>query len=526
MGPQAALVLLLTVAAVAAGFVRELATAAVYGTSAVADAFAVVLLYVEGVYALMINSVAAQVLVPLFVNADARDHAEKRQILWGLVVWVGVLGVPLAVLAALGSDDLARVLAPGFSPSQAAALRPLVVVIIPTGMLVAASGILTGGLRAESEFGWPLLGRAAYSLATAACVFTLGRSWGAWAGAAGLLLGALLLFGCQWWRLHAIGWTWTRPRMRHTHLAHFLRLAWPILAAALLLFVFMGGAQRAIASDLPTGAFAVTNYAQRLLSLAGLLTTSLYAVAATDLAAQFREGGPNALRHRSVEFFMSLSFLLAPLTVAIMVLSRLLVATAFERGSYLAPAVTETAWSLWLFALSLVPAGISSIAQVTFTAAGRPRLVLTTSAVMVAATLGLTWWLKSALGAAALAAAYSGGTLAFVVTCLVVAGPLLEGGAVARFCRYLARLGLRVVVALALPLGGLLAWKGADAARVWMLGGAGATAAISGTLLFLVIFAGLSWWSRDAGLSAVAEVVRATRSAIRDRLGLRSGAVL
>lgn len=524
MGPQAALVLFFTLGAVATGFLRELAVAAVYATSATADAFALMFLYVEGVYAVMTNSIASQVLVPLFINADTEGRAARREILWGLVVWIALLGTPLAVGAAIWPMALATILAPGFSPSQLDALRPLLVVAIPTCMLLAAGGVLSGGLRSESQFIAPLVGRAAFSLVTGATVIVLGRRWGAWAGAAGLVGGAFIQFLVQWWRLHAIGWAWMRPRMSHTHLGHFLRMVWPVLAASLLLYVFMGGAQRALASDLPTGAFAITNYAQRLLSLASLISASLYTVAATDFSTGFREGGQAALRRQASTQLNSLAYILTSMSVVMMLTSRTLVSLAFERGNYPASAVVETGHILWIFCLSLLPGGIAVLFHAIYTAAGRPSLVFVTSAIMVAATLGSTWLLRPWLGTSVLAVAYAIGMTVFAISCLVFGDAVLSGGTSAAFGSYVTGLLARVAASLAIPAAGLSLIRGWPAASAWLLGDAGAVVAIGGAAAFVAVFVAISWWSRDAGFDGVRQAARATHTALRRRLSSSSPA--
>ena len=101
------------------------------------------------------------------------------------------------------------------------------------------------------------------------------------------------------------------------------------------------------------------------------MTLSVYTVATTDFARTFHEQGLAALRVRVVGHVQSLAFVLAPATIVLMALSRVLVEVAFHRGHYPASAVGETAMALWLFSFALVPSGIAGIFHLVFSSINR-----------------------------------------------------------------------------------------------------------------------------------------------------------
>jgi len=499
MGSKAAIVFALAVIAAAFGFLRELATAAVFATSPEGDAFALLLLYVEGVWSVMTYGIAAQVVVPLIVRLDSGGEAAGRNALSALMLWTLLIGAPLVGLCVFFPEWVAAHLAPRFTAAQTQALLPAIVLGGPSCVLLAVAGVMSGALRARAAFYAPVVGRAAFSAIIAALIAGFGHAYGTWAAGTGVLLGAIVLCGLQWVRLSALGWRWSMPRLGAPEVRGVFASAWPVLAALTSTHIILLGAQRAIASDLPVGAFATTSYAQRLLSLASLVTMSVYAVAATDFSREFHGGGLGALRDRALGHLKTLCFVLVPATVLMIVLSRLLVDWSFNRGAYPPSAVRDAGLALSVFALSLVPGAIASLLHLVFSSAHQPRRVLSTSLTFVAATLVLTAALKAALGGLVLAAAFSAGSSVMSVACLVVFARMDGVAAVAALMRYLSAAAVRAAVAAA--AGGAAAYLqcGCGNFAAWFVGAAAPVPTLVGAGVFTAVFLIVSGVSRDEG---------------------------
>jgi putative peptidoglycan lipid II flippase len=513
MGSQAIISFLLTVIAATCGFARELVTAAVYATSADADAFALMLVYVEGIATFMSYGIASQILVPLLVRFDAEAGVEsghRADVLSALFVWVAAIGAPLAVLGWWWPDSVMTVMAPLFSPEQRAALRPLAVAAVPTFMLLAAAGVASGALRARSNFYTPIIGRALFSLVTGLVIFVLGARWSTRAAAAGLVAGAFAQFVVQWWRLRRTGWRWVSPRLLQGGLGSLLTAAWPVLMALFLTNILLFAVQRALASDLPTGTFATTNYAQRLLSVVSLLTLSVSTVAATDLARRFREGGIKAVSQRTLSYLETLTVLLAPAALALMALSRWLVELAFHRGSYSAAAAAETADILWVFAFALLPGGICLVLQLLFTSSGRPMLVLVVTVPLVITVWLLTITLKEVLDYRILAGSFVGGMVAMALVSVAAAGWLDGGLMIRQYGGYFLRIGARLLIAIAAVSVAAAALRGRSATLDWIAGRSAPLEAVLAATGFLLVFGLMSWIARDAGYETLARAITTT----------------
>lgn len=509
MGTQTVIVLVLTALASAIGFARELTLAAVYGTSASADALVLALLYLEGVSVVMAQGIATHVLVPLFVRLKTGDVRGQEETLWTLLAWIVCLGTPFAFLGVIQPEWLTTWLAPGFSLDQRTAFLPLAMVLVPACMLLAAAGAVSGVLRARSDFYTPTIGRALFSLIAAAVLLLFGARWDAYAGALALAIAAVAQFAVHWWQLRLKG-PFVRPQLLRSGVDGMLRATFPILLSVVLTNLVLPGGQRALASDLPVGTFATTNYALRLLSLVSLLTLSVYTVAATDFAQRFQEQGLAALRVRVVGHVQALGFVLAPATIVLMALSRVLVELAFHRGRYPDSAVGETAMALWLFAFALLPAGVAGIFHILFSSINQQFRFLLVNIPFVVTALVLTAALESSLGAAVLPVAYVGGVVVNLAASILASGSLCGVEAWTALGRYFAGLVLRLIVSALVGTLAVLPMTGPHGALAWIRGDAGAVEAVLATAAFLAAFLALSRMAGDRGLDKLIGAVRAT----------------
>jgi peptidoglycan biosynthesis protein MviN/MurJ (putative lipid II flippase) len=509
VGSQAALVLLLTLLASALGFSRELATAAVFGTSTSADAVALIQVYVEGVATFMLYGLASQVLVPILVRTSGESPARGSELISNLLGWIGAVGTPVALITWIRPDWIAQLLAPFASASYHHALLPLIVAAPPTFVCLAAAGVMVGALRARDDFYTPVVGRGLFSAVTAVCIWGFGRRYGTSAAATGLLAGAVCQAAVAWWQLWRTKWPWSRPALRSESLWIVASSAWPVLLALFVTQLLVFGVQRALTSDAPTGDFAATNYAQRLLGIVQLLNLSVSTVAATDLARVFRDGGLTRLMRRVLDHLEALTFLLAPATILLLALSPVLVDAAFHHGSFTDSAAADTALILRVLAFALLPGGVGMLLQLIFTSSGRPVLVLAVAVPMVLTVWGTTIVLKPVLGPTLLAAGFVSGVVVMMIVSLVVARRLGGGGhAIDDYLGYATRLAGRVVAAGAVASIAPVLSLGPRHAGAWLVGAAPFGVTVTASALFSGIFLVWSVIGRDPGLARLQASMR------------------
>ena len=339
------------------GLVREQIGAALFGTSAMMDAFQIAFRIPNLLRRLFAEGAFAQAFVPLIAatrasDGDAATHAlvdaVATVLAWALLITcaVGIAAAPLLVY----------LLASGFAlPTEQAAVtmtRWMFPYIGCMSMVALASGVLNTWKRFAVPAFTPVLLNLSV-IAAALLGVPLLRRHGIepiYALAIGVMVGGLLQLALQLPALAAIGML-PRPgltlrRLRtawaHPGVRQMLAKMGPALVGVSVAQVsLMINSQ--IASHLGTGAVSTLVYADRLMELPiALLGVALGVVLTPQLSAA-KAVGDSAAYSGLLDWGLRLALLLAlPCALALLVFGQPMVATLFHRGAFDARAVAMT----------------------------------------------------------------------------------------------------------------------------------------------------------------------------------------
>jgi putative peptidoglycan lipid II flippase len=438
--------------AMGAGFLREVVVAYQFGTTATADAFSLTLFYVDGLMAVVLTGLSGYMLVPVVTRLVHKEGPDAGfRLLETCLLWATLLAIPGVALGWIAPKSLAQAIAPEFSVEQRVPLVALIGFAVTSCALILGGGAMVGVLQARASYAPPVYARAAFSLVTAVALVIGVGGLGIRAGGLGLCLGALLQLLLLALALGRLGWRPRMPRAWHPALPRALAAGLPTVLALLLTNVFMGGAQRYLASSLPEGAFAAVNYAQRAVNLVSSLTMALATVSLTELSLQFSAGGAD---RRTVQVLRdsleSGIFLLVPLSGLLLISSEPIVALLFKRGRYDLESLALTASCLRWLALSIVPGLVVAILHRACPAFGRPWRATLVSVVWAIATVVATAPLLSTMGAPALTAGFTAGMMVAAICSVIAVRDLVGRGLFAGVARYIAQMTL-VAAAAAVP---------------------------------------------------------------------------
>ncbi|MEO8025566.1 MAG: lipid II flippase MurJ, partial [Bryobacteraceae bacterium] len=207
-------------------------------------------------------------LVPGFVGlkersgGDAAEHMFQRTVAWTLSALGGA-----AVLLALGSPYAVELLGSGFNDAKRGLTQNLLLLLLPVLPLGGLSVAWRSRLNSEGRFAVAALAPAAVPVLTMAAIFAFGRSWGAYALAAGTLAGGILevtLLGIGLKRRgHRILPRWAA---RTPEMDRVFRQYVPIMASTLLfgaaLFI-----DQALAARLKPGSVSALNLGTKLVTV-------------------------------------------------------------------------------------------------------------------------------------------------------------------------------------------------------------------------------------------------------------------
>ena len=336
------------------GLVRDQIGAALFGTSAMMDAFQIAFRIPNLLRRLFAEGAFAQAFVPLLAATRAAEGDEATRKLLDAVAtvlaWALLLTVVLGIAAA---PALVWLLASGFAPETEDAAVVMTRLMFPyigcMSMVALASGVLNTWKRfAVPAFTPVLLNLSVIGAALALVpVFRRHGIEPVYALAAGVMLGGVLQLGFQVPALLRIGML---PRIAlnparlgrawaHPGVSKILsRMGPAMLGVSVAQISLMINSQ--IASHMGPGAVSTLVYADRLMELPTALLGVALGVVLTPQLAAAKAVGDHAAYSALLDWGLRLVLLLAlPCAAALLLFAEPMVATLFQRGAFNATAV-------------------------------------------------------------------------------------------------------------------------------------------------------------------------------------------
>ena len=372
----------LTLASRITGLVREQIGAALFGTSAMMDAFQIAFRIPNLLRRLFAEGAFAQAFVPLLASTRATDGDEATRRLVDAVATV--LAWALAATCVLGivvAPALVWLLASGFAPATEHAAVAMTRFMFPyigcMSLVALASGVLNTWRRFAVPAVTPVLLNLSVIAAALLAVPPL-RARGiepVYALSFGVMTGGILQLALQWPALRAIGMlprfgtsvgalrvAWHHPGVR----AMLGKMGPALLGVSVAQLSLMINSQ--IASWLGEGAVSTLVYADRLMELPTALLGVALGVVLTPQLAAARAQSDVASYSDLLDWGLRLALLLAlPCAVALVVFAQPLVAVLFHRGAFGAHAVAATSSAVMGYGVGLMGiVGIKVLAPAYF----------------------------------------------------------------------------------------------------------------------------------------------------------------
>ncbi len=376
------------------GVVRESMFAALFGASAISDAYTVAFRIPNLMRDLFAEGALSAAFVPTFTKSlqnDGKAHAFRL----GNLVVTGVLLVTglLTLAGVVFSEQLVLLISGGFKgdDSKLALTSHLAQIMMPVLTLVSVSAAWMGMLNAQNRFATPAIAPALFNVVSIAGGFTLlvlgvpALQAVVWFALVTLLAGAVQGL-CQVPSLWATGF---RPRFaisglwRDEGVRRIVRLMAPAVigAAAVQINIFVN---TRFAANLGDGPQTYLTYAFRLFYLpVGLFGVALATVTTTRVSEAAAKNDRNALLAKTAESLRGVWMLGSASTVGLIVLAEPVVTLLFERGEFTHADTQATALVLQAFLLGVLPYSMMKNLVPAFYAIDRPRLPMLASSLAV-----------------------------------------------------------------------------------------------------------------------------------------------
>jgi len=339
------------------GFVREMSIAYKFGSTWQTDAFSIAM-SIPGLLFAAVATAIRTVFIPVFTDVATHKGKEKAMELANNVInTVLLISILLIILGEVFTAPLVHLFARGFTGETFDLAVNLTRFTLPVIIFFALVGIISGILNALQKFTAPALVGFPYNIIIIAGVFTLGSQYGIY----GLAIATVLGIASQYFIL--------LPSLKKTGYRYkfFIDLKAPelILILELVLPTLIGTAMgeinvmidRMLASSLPEGSISALNYASRLNGL------PLGIVVASVVTAIYPTMSQAAASHNKQQFVASIdnslrtmSFLVMPMMVGLMVLTVPITQVVYERGAFGSEDTIATSIALFYYALGLLSA--------------------------------------------------------------------------------------------------------------------------------------------------------------------------
>ena len=443
----AGIVAFLTIVSKVLGFIREASLAAVFGATYATDAYLVAqtipyLLFATISYALTTT------FIPVYTHVRERNGQEAAFRMANTVMFaVGCISLVFILAGELLAEKLVSVVAPGFEGPVAELTAYLSRIIFPMMIFQLLSGIITGILQADGEFGVPTAAGLVQNVSIISSIIVFGPKYGIGAVALGTLIGSAGATIVKLPALRRTGFRWHWGfNLKDPGLQRMAILIMPAIIGA-------GAGQlntvvdRILASGLPEGRVAALSYANRLMGLApGILGASLVTVMYPTLAslAARREG--KGFADNLIDTLGMIHFLLAPIAVGAIVLREPLVRIVYQRGVFDEIATQQTAWALLFLSLGMAIFTMRDLVSRSFFALQDTKTPMITGLVTVGINIVLNFLLIGPLEQGGLALATTIASLCGLILSLwimhrKVKEPLAIGRLVSSVVRVLMAVG-------------------------------------------------------------------------------------
>lgn len=350
----AALVGVLTLSTKLIAMVKEMVSAAAFGTGDALDAFLVA--FVLPTYA--INVLAGQMdaaLIPVLVRVREKDGPEAAQRLFSgaLVLSMGVLGCATLLLA-LAAPAVLPLLCTGFAPEKIQLTIRFFYLLLPVVLLTGVVMNCEAALNAGEKFGVSTLAGAVVPLSTMVAIWIMAPQWGVhslvFGLVGGIVLQLVLVATVLKWRGLSFRprWPGWNPDLRRL-LGQYLPA---VAASAMMCSSTM--IDQSMASMLEPGSVAALNYGNKLVALPlGIGTMALGTAVLPFFSKLVAASDWTGLRHTLKTYVRLILLVTIPFVAVAVLLSRPLVELLFQRGNFTADDTTRVAWIQSMFFLQM-----------------------------------------------------------------------------------------------------------------------------------------------------------------------------
>jgi putative peptidoglycan lipid II flippase len=350
-GAAAVLMTLAIFASRVLGLVRDMVVARQFGATEIVDSFYAAMFIPDLLFFLISGGALSTTLIPVLTGYLSKGEDEEAWRVFSIATTAAcVLVGSLVVLGEIFAGPLMGSVFRDLSPSALRMAQENSRIVLPQALLMVLGGVLMGALYSRKRFWEPAISPLVYNAFIILGAVLLGPTMGArglaWGVLVGAIVGPVLIPSLA---LRRMGARFSPSlHLRHPGVQKVALLMLPVIFG-LALPQLLGILTRFFAQGLGEGAIALLNYAFRIMVAPVAIFGQALGVAVYPTLSQ------NAAERKMDEFrrnlslgFRSITFITAPVTVLMIVLSVPIVQILYEHGVW-APSKTPACAQLVAF---------------------------------------------------------------------------------------------------------------------------------------------------------------------------------
>lgn len=359
------------------GFGREMVVAALFGATALTDAYNMAVTIPTLLYT-GVGSAINNVFIPIY-DRFRKQKRDKSLVIRFILIGLAVTALLFVLPIELFPKQLVKLFAVGFDDATASITAGMVKILCVMILFRFLSSVIRAVLHVNRNFAVPGMDGFPYNIVIIAISFALHQKLGIYALVWGTLFGVVAqsLFKLPWFlKTKMYG---DLKASSADGLKEILRMLPPVIIGSMASQI-KSVTDKMFASTLAEGSISYLNYSSRLVGLPqGLLITSIITVVYPSLVDYINNREYDKFRDTFTKAVNSMQFLLMPMVVGFVVLALPIIQIVFQRGHFDMTAAIQTAAPLQFYSVGLIGTMLSTFSIKAFYAMGDVKTPLLSS---------------------------------------------------------------------------------------------------------------------------------------------------
>ncbi len=343
------------------GLIRNRLLVATFGATRTADVYLAATQIPDSIFQVIIAGALSSAFIPVFSEYLGKGKEEEAHSFASSLFFIGmIIFGALSILLWFFPDQVSRVVATGFSPSDIILMGQLMRYIVLIEFFFLIASFFSAVLQSYNHFFIPGIAASLYNAGLIMGIIFLAPHYGIFGVVYGGIAGAVAFVVVQYLFLRKIGFKvhWVL-NLGHEGVRSVGKLMWP-RTLSLAIYRLGSNGMLWLSSFLPGGYFTIFDYAQQLAFAPSLLIGDTIGRAALPVLSRER-GKLDEFKATFVTSLTQIFYLVLPIAVLFLVLRIPIVRLAFGAGKFDWTATVLTSQALAFLSLATITQSLLSL---------------------------------------------------------------------------------------------------------------------------------------------------------------------